>query len=62
LDKDILINTSDSKIEMHILAYYYHWELETILNLTRRDRREWVELVQKQKEAEAESFKEGVDS
>lgn len=37
---------------MHILAYCYHWDRNTIVNLTRSERKMWVEMVRTQKEAE----------
>lgn len=44
---------------MHTLAYVYHWDRDTIWNLPRSERKMWVELIHKQKEAEAEQIERG---
>ena len=43
--------------EMHILAYVYHWERDTIWGLSSRERRTWVKMVMTQKNIENESVK-----
>lgn len=42
---------------MHILAYCYHWDRDTLWNLSRRERIMWVEMVLAQKKMESESLK-----
>lgn len=39
-------------MEMHILAYTYHWDSRSLWSLPRNERRMWVELVVEQKKAE----------
>lgn len=39
-------------MEMHILAYTYHWDSHSLWGLPRNERRMWVELVVEQKKAE----------
>ena len=39
-------------MEMHILAYTYHWDSYSLWSLPRNERRMWVELVVEQKKAE----------
>jgi hypothetical protein len=39
-------------MEMHIIAYIYHWERDTIRKLGSTERKKWVELIMKQKDAE----------
>ena len=43
-------------MEMHLLAYTYHWDINSFWNLTLSQRRKWVSIVVKQKEAERESL------
>lgn len=42
---------------MHILAYCYHWDRNTVWELSCRERRMWVELILAQKKMEADSIK-----
>ena len=44
--------------EMHILAYCYHWDRDTLWNMTRSERKMWVKMVLAQKKVEN---KEAVD-
>lgn len=37
---------------MHILAYCYHWDRETLWNMCRSERKMWVKMVLAQKKAE----------
>lgn len=32
-------------MEMHFIAYFYHWDRSTIRNLPARERKRWVELI-----------------
>ena len=41
-----------TEYEVHIIAYVYHWEENTILSLPIKKRKRYVELINKQKEAE----------
>ena len=40
---------------MHILAYCYHWDRNTLWNMSRSERKMWVEMVLAQKKAEGVS-------
>lgn len=42
---------------MHILAYVYHWERDTIWELSSRERRMWVNMIMTQKQLESDSIK-----
>jgi len=42
-------------MEMHILAYVYHWERDTLWSLPIMERKMWVKMVHEQKEAENEA-------
>lgn len=42
--------------EMHILAYCYHWDRDTLWKMPRSERKMWVEIVQKQKKAENDAL------
>ena len=42
-----------TKIEVHIIAYIYHWGRSEIMNLSINERKEYVELIKQQKEAES---------
>lgn len=42
---------------MHILAYCYHWSRDEVWNLTRRERKMWVDMVLTQKRMESEAIK-----
>lgn len=37
---------------MHTLAYYYHWDRNTLWNLSRSERKMWVKMVRAQIKAE----------
>lgn len=45
---------------MHLLAYYYKWERNTVRSLSVRERREWVKMIEKQIEAENEHLGGGI--
>lgn len=42
---------------MHLLAYFYHWDRDTLWNLSCRERRMWVKMIIAQKKMEAASMK-----
>lgn len=44
---------------MHVLAYTYHWERDTLWNMTRSERKMWVKMVQMQKTAENNALNKG---
>ncbi len=44
---------------MHILAYVYHWDRNTLWTLPYKERKMWVNEIYKQKEAEAKSIEKG---
>lgn len=43
--------------EMHVIAYVYHWDRETLWNMSSRERRMWVKLINTQKKMESDSIK-----
>ncbi len=44
-----------TKIEVHVIAYIYHWGRNEILNLPVNERKMYVEFIKEQKEAENEA-------
>lgn len=46
-------NQNNLKSEIHIIAYFYHWSRQDILNLTSHDRRHYIELIREQVKAES---------
>lgn len=42
--------------EMHVLAYVYHWDRNSLWNLPIKERRKWVDLVIKQRQAENDAY------
>jgi len=44
-------------VEMHTLAYIYHWDRDTIRNLSRSERKKWVDMIKMQHEKEREEMK-----
>lgn len=44
---------------MHVLAYTYHWERDTLWDMTRSERKMWVKMVQMQKTAENNALNKG---
>lgn len=44
---------------MHVLAYTYHWERDTLWDMTRSERKMWVKMVQMQKIAENNALNKG---
>ena len=42
--------------EMHVLAYVYHWDRNSLWNLQIKERRKWVDIVLKQKQAESDAY------
>jgi hypothetical protein len=49
-------------MEAHCIAYVYHWERDTIMNLPRLERKAWVDIIMKQKEAEKEEIESSTPS
>lgn len=45
-----------AKQEMHILAYVYRWDRNTLWSLPRNERKLWVEEVIRQKKAEKDAM------
>lgn len=43
--------------EMHLLAYVYHWDRNTLWKIPCRERRLWVDMIQTQKKLENNSIK-----
>lgn len=43
-------------MDIHILAYTYHWSRESLWDMTRSERTMWVKLVQMQKQAESNAL------
>lgn len=41
---------------MHILAYCYHWDRDTLWNMSRSERKLWVDMVLAQKKAETKGL------
>lgn len=41
---------------MHILAYVYHWDRNSLWSIPVNERRKWVQIVTEQKEAEREAL------
>lgn len=42
--------------EMHLLAYVYHWDRNSIWNIPLKERKRWVRLILEQNEKEKEAF------
>jgi hypothetical protein len=47
---------------MHIIAYVYHWGRDTVMKLTRSERKMWVDLILRQKESEKEEIERNTPS
>ncbi len=45
-------------MDMHIIAYVYHWGEDILMQMKRSRRKKWVELILKQKEVEGKSIEE----
>ena len=43
---------------MHVLAYVYHWDRNSLWNLPINERHKWVDIVLKQKQAENDSLED----
>lgn len=41
---------------MHVLAYVYHWDRNSLWYIPIKERRKWVQIVTEQKEAEREAL------
>jgi hypothetical protein len=46
-------------MEMHILAYVYRWERDTLWKLPFNERKMWVKMIQDQKETEQRMIERG---
>lgn len=57
-ETDFTSNTSlqQAVSDMHILAYVYHWDRDTLWLLPRSERKMWAEMVLEQKKAENKSI------
>lgn len=44
---------------MSIIAYYYHWDRNTIIDLSRSERKMWFKLIQIQKREEGKALSAG---
>lgn len=44
--------------EMHIIAYCYHWDVDSLWNMHIKERKMWVNKILEQKEAENRSISE----
>ena len=45
------------KYEAHLIAYYYHWNADSIMHLSIRERKEWCDLITGQIADENKSIK-----
>ena len=43
-------------MEMHTIAYVYHWDRNTLWELSFKERRMWYDMIIKQKQAEEEAL------
>lgn len=43
--------------EAHLIAYYYHWSVDSIMRMSIRERGEWCNLIRGQIEAENRAMK-----
>lgn len=43
--------------QAHVIAYFYHWDRNTIMKLPIGERRKWFDLIREQKKAEADAMK-----
>ena len=44
-----------TKVEVHVIAYIYHWGRNEILNLPINERKMYIDYIKQQKEAEKNS-------
>lgn len=49
-------------MEMHIIAYVYHWDRNTLISITRSERKRWVDMILRQQEAEREEIEKSTSS
>lgn len=54
LGRRMALGYDNTEVEVHIIAYIYHWGRNEILNLPIKDRKKYVEMIQRQREAENE--------
>lgn len=54
----LLVSNGEHLLQMHLLAYKYHWGYNELLDMTRSDRGLFYEMVQEQLKAESESIRE----
>lgn len=45
-------------MEMHIIAYVYHWGYSDLISLSPKERKVWVKMILDQKEAEKEGYED----
>lgn len=50
-------NVEQAYKEMHVLAYLYHWDRNSLWDLPVNERRKWVSILREQQEAEQEAMK-----
>lgn len=57
-DREFLLqcNVERAYEEMHILAYIYHWDRNSLWNVPILERRKWVQMIVDQKNAENEAL------
>lgn len=51
------VNIAKAITSMHIIAYCYNWDRDTIWELPRLEREMWAAIILKQKKAENDSIK-----
>ena len=56
----ILVSNGEHLLQMHLLAYKYHWGYNELLDMTRSDRRLFYDMVQEQLKAESDSIQESM--
>ena len=49
-------------MEMHAIAYTYHWDSNALWNLPRNERRMWVDMIIEQHKAEQKQYNHSGDS
>lgn len=54
----ILVSKGEHLLQMHLLAYEYHWGYNELLDMTRSDRGLFYDMVQEQLKAESDSIRE----
>ena len=49
-------NVEQLYADTHIIAYVYHWDRDSIWNMSRNERQKWVEMIINQQNAERDSL------